>query len=188
MKIDLISNASETRQKFTRKFCLTFDEYIKAYPDIIETYAKMGKVFGEEIFRKKFMWDKMSTYFSAISQTSAIEFLKGIDRDVLFMSEGEDFNGSCHLKLGGQLHKGFLARGNAKELAELIEYEWRESWKQAIQDQYFDCSLPEDLYVFDESMKCVLVFTHEGDGATMEEQMNHRYCKAYGVYHKENVQ
>lgn len=176
MIIELLSNATEAHEYFVERFLLTYDEYIAVHSATVENYAKMGKVFDEDMFRKMFMWDRLKGDFKRISQTAALDILKGIDGNVLFISEGDDFDSSCHLRLNGQLHKGFLARGNAKDLAELIEYEWRESWKSAMQDQYFDTSLPEDLYVFDPSMEWLLVFTHEGDGAAMEEQAQSRWC------------
>ena len=50
----------------------------------------------------------------------------------------------------------------AHTLAARIEQEWYDSYRLAEQNMYdADAFLPEDLYVFDASMKWCVVFTHE---------------------------
>ena len=65
----------------------------------------------------------------------------------------------------------FVARVNANELANLIEKEWI-NWYNS--DEQNPSVLPEDLYVFDESMMWLIIFTHES--AYVDPQKYSRHC------------
>ena len=73
-------------------------------------------------------------------------------------------DGTCaHQNTGNHFCDQFrIAEADAHSLAEKIEQEWFDSYRLAMQNMYDpDAILPEDLYVFDTSMKWCVVFTHE---------------------------
>ena len=75
---------------------------------------------------------------------------------------------------------------NAKELADLIEYEWYEPVRLDALGMYLAHPvLPADLYVFDASMEHLLVFTHETDYWELEDEQpmkcaESRFCMMCG--------
>ena len=76
--------------------------------------------------------------------------------------------------------KGFIAKADALELADLIEYEWLSCYKLAAQYMYNpDEILPADMYVFDETMNWFIAFTHETTDVETDDPIKEsesRYC------------
>ena len=76
----------------------------------------------------------------------------------------------------------FVAEADAQTLAARIEQEWYGSYRLTAQNMYDpDAFLPDDLYVFDATMKWCVVFTHETAdwGSEIENPMKAaqtRYC------------
>ena len=55
-----------------------------------------------------------------------------------------------------------VARGSARELADLTEEEWFEDYRLAMENRYNpEHILPSEVYAFDDSMTWCVVFTHE---------------------------
>ncbi len=109
------------------------------------------------INKQAYMWDKMSPDFPRVSMEEALAFLREHSGSVFFMTEkGED------IYYQGKKLVDFIAEADAQTLAARIEQEWYNSYKLGAQNMYdADAFLPDDLYVFDLSMKWCVVFTHE---------------------------
>ena len=88
--------------------------------------------------------------------------------------------------LDGVEYKGAVARGNSKEIADRIEYEWFEDRRLSLEDAYLsDAVFPEDLYVVSPDFSHLIVFTHENDfwQAELEEPVKagiSRFCMTFG--------
>ena len=183
MKITEIKNGIEIQKAFIEKFTLTYEQFKIKYKDdpMIEKYLKK-----ESDYDRYFLWDKRNCGFSETVFGAALEFLRKMPDDVLIMPDPSRFN-SSYLIIDGTKRKNCVAYADASELADLIESEWRETWKARSQDiPDFNSVLPDDLYVFDEKMEHVLIFTHEYDFwelESTEEFLNcveARWCFSYG--------
>ena len=125
---------------------------------IANVKEKCNTIVDKNFYNGLLMWDKMPTKHPNISFDDALDLLKSIDGNTLFMAE--ENNGV--LFYNNEKITNFIAKSNADALAELIEFEWYESYRLAEQDMHRDdFILPDDLYVFDNSMKWTIVFTHE---------------------------
>ena len=125
---------------------------------------------------------KLNFDFSVATFSDALSELKTHVGKVLIMSEDETLCCPNELFYNNEKVKNFVAKVDVKELAKLIEDEWYGSYKLATQNTYNpDAILPEDLYVFDESMTWLVVFTHETTDWEFDEnnpmkQAETRYC------------
>ena len=181
MNIRLLDNNDEIRQKYINSFLLTKTDFELTHRDFVSDLKQSGKDY-EAWYDNSFMWDRMPSEYHIISISKARESLKDKSVDVLFMSEKKGFGGTCRLVLENEMIEGFVAKTDAAELAKLIEYEWYTGWKAFWEERYFEGSLPEDLYIFDETFRWTIVFTHETDwnaeGATKPET---RFCIEHTV-------
>ncbi len=166
VNISIVENGTELRQAFMDKFTMTWEEFQISYKDWIEALAaKNYTVAYEELY----LWDLME--HRAISFANALEFLRSLLGDVYVTSERESHPGHNEFEIGGVEYKEIVARMNARELADLIEYEWYEPYRLYAVGRYLAHPvLPADLYVFDESMEHLLVFTHETDYWELEDE------------------
>lgn len=181
MKISILKNSKEIRQAFIDKFTMTEDEFRKKCRGWIEAVEDENCVI---VYEERYLWELMD--YHAISFAKSLELLKTLSGDVYFMSENEEKPDCLGIRVEGVEHKGGVAKMNAKELAELIEFEWNEGWRLSALDRYLtNTVLPEDIYVFDETMEHLLVFTHENDywELEIEQPMKaaaSRFCMMYG--------
>lgn len=161
----------------------TFREKYKDNP-----FLKEHMHYPEE-YRIMYLWDRIDAKdagFQPVTFEKALKLLGSMRGDVLFMSENEDHPSCYGITVSGVEQKGCVAMADARELADLIEYEWNEGWRLSAQDMHLAKTvLPEDLYVFDESMDHVLVFTHEYEDWELEttEPMRcavSRFCLMHG--------
>ena len=160
MDIKLLDNANEIRKAFMDRFVLSWDEFQSKHKDWIAQVTKESKGYitiDINWYENAFMWDRMDPGFPCASMEDALSFLKEHRGSVYFMSDkGED---TCYQ---GQELVDFVAEADAQILAERIEQEWYDFYRLAEQNMYdADAFLPDDLYVFDASMKWCIVFTHE---------------------------
>ncbi len=168
LNISIIDNGNEIRRMFIEKFT-SLQHKSNSHPTT---------------HKNRYLWELMD--HRAISFAEALELLKSMPGEVLFMSESESKPDCQGIRVDGTEHKGRVAKMNAAELAELIEYEWNEGWRLSALDMYFpDAILPDDLYVFDAEMERLLVFTHETDCRDMELEQpmkaaESRFCMMYG--------
>ena len=186
MHIQIESDGEMIRAAFCEKFLMSWDAFSAKYQDapFLHDYLKTT-----ENYHIVYLWDKIDPEqqgFWQISFAEALDALRSLREKVFLMSENAD-KPDCHgICIAGVERKGCVASADPGELADLIEYEWYESWKAAAQDMYFDeAVLPEDLYVFDEAMGHVLIFTHENDHWELEltdpmTSAESRYCLMHG--------
>ena len=77
------------------------------------------------------------------------------------------------LDYNGEEIVNFVAQADPHDLVNQIEHEWFNDYKLLKRNMYDpDAFLPQDLYVFDFSMKWCVAFTHETDPVYPES----RYC------------
>ena len=164
--ITLVENANAIRQAFIEKFTMTWDEFQITNKEWIDNVSANNHTvtYGE-----LHLWLQMD--HRAISFAKALEFLRTMQGDVYVMSECESHPGRNEFEIDGVEYKGCVAKAKAVELADLIEYEWYEPYRlDAIGMYLTHLVLPADLYVFDESMEHLLVFTHETDYWELEDE------------------
>lgn len=182
MKIQLIENASEIRNKFINNYVLPWDEFQVKQKDWITEMAKNKYTIDINWYNQAYLWDKLNFNFSVATFSDALSILKTHVGKVLIMSEDETLCCPSELFYNNEKVKNFVAQVDVKELAKLIEDEWYDSYKLAAQNMYYpNAVLPEDLYVFDESMTWLVVFTHETTDWEFDEnnpmkQAETRYC------------
>lgn len=157
MNINFLDNHKEIRDAFTHSFVMSWDEFQVKLKDWIDEQAKTNYPITIDWYEKDYMWDRMNPDFESVSMEDALAFLKEHSGPVLFMTEKE--RDICYQ---GKKIVDFVAEADAYALAARIEQEWYDSYRLAEQYMYDpDAFLPNDLYVFDASMKWCVVFTHE---------------------------
>lgn len=189
MKPDILilENSEHIRDAFMEKFLLTWPEFQIVFKDYIASLAeRYHEIADREFYDQSHMWDRMHTEYPSVSFAAALDLLKTMDGDVLFMSEGPLYPHASSLYYNGTEYKYFIAKANAAALAELIEFEWFDAVRLFIQNMYRDdYILPEDLYVFTPAMEKMLVFSHETTDWESEwddpmKAAKSRLCIAYG--------
>lgn len=157
MNFKLLDNIVEIREAFLNHFVMSWEEFQIKQKEWIAEMAKANYPINIDWYEQSYMWDRMNPDFPRVSIEEALAFLKEHSGTVLFMAEkGED------TYYQGKKLINFIAETDADTLATRIEQEWFDSYKLAEQNIYdADAFLPEDLYVFDLSMKWCVVFTHE---------------------------
>ena len=164
--IALVDNANEISQAFIEKFTMTWDEFKITHREWIDALAAKNYTVTYE---ERLLWELMD--HRAISFAKALDFLRTMQGDVYVMSERESHPGRNEFEIDGVEYKGCVAKAKAAELADLIEYEWYEPYRLDALGMYLThLVLPADLYVFDESMEHLLVFTHETDYWELEDE------------------
>ena len=159
MKITLLENNEEIRRKFVDRFVMSWDEFQASEHHL-----------GIDCFEKSYLWDRFYLGVSIVSFSSALATLREHTASVLIMSE-DNIHHPGELFYSNRKYINFVARVNANELANLIEKEWDYGFSDA------NDVLPLDLYVFDESMKWFIAFTHES--AYINPYPNSRHCVMY---------
>ena len=185
MKIQLLENALEIRNEFINNFVLSWDDFQVKQKDWIAEMAKNNYAIDINWYKQAYLWDKLNFDFPVASFSDALSALKAHAGKVLIMSEGETLCCPSELFYNNQKIKNFVAKVEVQELAALIEEEWFDFYKLAAQNMHKpNPILPEDLYVFDESMTWLVVFTHETTDWDFDEnnpmkQAETRYCIIY---------
>lgn len=156
MKIKVIDNARDIREAFIKRFVMSWEEFQVKQKDWIAD-RKISYPVNSAWYEQSYMWDKMSPDFPRVSMEAALAFLREHSGPVFFMTEKGE--GKCYKD---KRMVGVIAEADAHTLAARIEQEWYDSYRLAEQNMYdADAILPDDLYVFDASMKWCVVFTHE---------------------------
>lgn len=157
MDFKLLDNTDDIRKAFTDRFVMSWDEFQIKKKDWITKMAETNYLITIDWYEKAFMWDRMDRNFSGASMDAALVFLKEHSGPVYFMSEKDE---DTHYQ--GKYLVDFIGETDAHTLAAKIEQEWYAFYRAAEQDMMLiDAFLPQDLYVFDASMKWCVVFTHE---------------------------
>jgi len=183
MKILLLENHEEIRSRFTDHFIMSWDKFQIELKVFIDEMTKKNIVVDMDFYNRSYLWDKISSKYPRVSFKEACNFLSGIDSNIIFMSEDENVPCSAELCWQGDTIRSFVAQANGKDLAQLIEKEWFETYTLMEQGLYHpDPILPEDLYVFDSSLSWFIVFTHETTDHETEDfiqEAKSRYCIMY---------
>ena len=109
------------------------------------------------------MWDRMAPN-SYVHFREALLALSEHKGNVYIMGEGEDHRYPGELLYQNERVTNFVAQVDADCLARLIEEEWLVGFGIGAQSTHDHSPiLPEELYVFDESMDWYIVFTEEAD-------------------------
>ena len=174
-------DSAALRQAFIRKFTMPWEEFQVTHKDWIDGLAAKNHTvtYGE-----LYLWDLMD--HRAVSFSVALDFLRSMSGEVYVTSERESNGGHHEFEIDGMEYREVVVRANAAELADLIEYEWYEPYRLDALGMYLTHTvLPADLYVFDESMERLLVFTHETDFWELEDEQPmkcaaSRFCMMYG--------
>ena len=187
MDILLLENSDEIRQRFIDRFVYSWDEFQVEQKRFIDECAKNKCIIDINWYNQAYLWDRLNCTDSVASFDSALEALKSHSDRVLIMSEDETHRYPGVLFYQNAKIKNFVARVNAEQLAKLIEDEWYGVYRMAEQNMYNpNPILPEDLYIFDESMKWLIVFTHETMDWESEiddpmKSAQSRYCIVYNI-------
>ena len=178
MYIKLLENTKDIREAFISRFVMSWEEFQIKQKDWIAEMAKTDYPVTAELYERTYMWDRMDPAFPRVSMEEALAFLREHSGSVLFMTEkGEE------MYYRGIKTVDFIAEADARELAEKIRQEWYGSYRLLEQGMYDrNAILPDDLYVFDRTMKWCVVFTHETTDWEAEERddlmkaAESRYC------------
>ena len=173
MKIDLFVLPSVMRRDFMDAFVLSQEDFAFAQPQWRENLSAMGGNF-DEWYATAYLWEKLSPDLPVADFDTALSLLRSKRETVLFMSESESSHKPCALIHHGRQLTDFVAMADPRELADRIEYEWKEH-PRLFREAPHELTLPEDLYVFDTTLDWVIVFTHEI--VTTPES---RFCRAFG--------
>lgn len=142
------------RQAFMNRFVLSWDAFQTQHKDWIAKMAKTNHPVTQDWYHRAFMWEKMDSKYQSVSMKDAIAFLKEQNGNVFFITEGGDPS-YCRLV-------DFTAEADARILAARIAHEWYDGHRLGAQNRYNpDALFPEEVYVFDASMKWCVAFTHE---------------------------
>lgn len=165
MRCRLLDNPDRLRQKFRETFVLNYDAFCALHSGWMERY-------DEAHYAKMYLWDRFGPESRQISFAEALSFLKTRGGEVWFLTEDPECMAVDFCRLDKQ--KRYVAAASRAELAALTEYEWFTEYELAEQGRYLaDPVLPSDFYVFDESFRWCLVFTHETD---WDETPDSRVC------------
>ena len=156
MVIEYLDDIKEIGEAFIKHFVLSWENFQIKHKDWIDEMSKQNYPIDRQWYDQAYMWDKMDPAFASASMKAALDYLRDHPSTVFFMTEkGEG------LYFQGTKTIDFVARTDAHQLADRIEYEWNESYRLVSQNMYIPNALPEDLYVFDATMNWCVVFTHE---------------------------
>ncbi len=177
MNIKLLDNTKDIRDAFIDRFVMSWEEFQVKQREWIAKMAKNNYPITIAWYEQSYMWDRMSPDFVSVSMQEALAFLREHSGPVFFMTErGED------IYYQGKKKIDFIAEADALILATRIEQEWYDAYGLVEQNMYnADEFLPDDLYVFDSSMKWCVVFTHETIDCESEldnpmKAADRRYC------------
>lgn len=156
MEIEYLDDITEIAEAFIKRFVLSWESFQIKQKDWIDKMSKQNYPIDRQWYDQAYMWDRVDPAFPRVSIKEALEFLREHFGTVFIMTEkgkGQYFQGTKTID--------FIAKTDANQLADRIEYEWFESYRLVSQYRYISDALPEDLYVFDSTMKWCVVFTHE---------------------------
>ncbi len=177
MKIELFVLPEVMRRDFIEAFVPDKEDLRTAQPDLCRRLEAMGMGL-DEWYAEAYLWDKLSPELPVVEFETALSLLRSRVGAVLFMSESESPLKSCALIHHGRMVYDFVAVADPRELADRVEYEWREA-PRLFTESPEELTLPEDLYVYDTTLEWVIVFTHE-TAPTAEGMPEGRFCRAFG--------
>ncbi len=177
MKLELFVLPEVMRRDFMEAFVLDKEDLRTVRSDFCRQLEAAG-IGLDEWYAEAYLWDKLSPELPVVSFETALSLLRSREGAVLFMSESRSSLKPCALIHHGRKISDFVAMVDPRELADRIEYEWREL-PRLFATSPEELTLPEDLYVYDTSLEWVIVFTHET--VPMADGMPEgRFCRTFG--------
>lgn len=162
MDIKLFENADSIRRLFEDNFVMSWELFQDKQRGWIAEMAEQNYSIDINWYNQAYMWDKMDPDFPRVLFREALFSLNEHSGNVYIMSEGKGHRYPGQLRYHGACVTNFVAQVDVNQLANLIEKEWLASFGLGKQTEIGDSPvLPEDLYVFDDSMTWFVVFTHE---------------------------
>jgi hypothetical protein len=175
LKLEFFVLPSVMRRDFIEAFVLEPEDFRVQNPEWVrETETDPGGF--EAWYAGAFLWEKMSVGGATTDFDGVLNLLRAREGKVLFMAEHETSGHDGGLQYKGRMLYDFVAMADPRELADRIEYEWKENARLFLEKKL---TLPEDLYVFDTTLEWAIVFTHEwvdSDG-----KIPRRICKVFGL-------
>lgn len=145
------------------KKLLLRDQFIKNFINTVhEHYIKhigMLKEYSDGMCYDGYLWDVLNEPYDKVvrKQEEALEYLLKKDTVLVMWDICSNERICLNDTIRHNNSKDAIISVKADELCELVEYEWSSGW-----DLENRC-LPEDIYIFDETMNWCVIFTHEGD-------------------------
>ena len=115
MRIELLKNPDKLRKRFIDRFCEDREHFRLAHTDFVKQLDDFDQWYDQS-----YMWDRFPCDIPDVTISKALELLNSHNGDVLFMSECEGFHATCDLPINGERIEGFVAKADAKELADPI--------------------------------------------------------------------
>ena len=156
MNVRFLEAADEIRERFTKHFILSWEEFQHQHQALISEKAKTRYPIDFKWYQDSYLWDKADPHFQNLSFADALTFLQQQSGKVLFMGE----KGKCTTCRDKQIQDS-VGEADARELAAEIKKEWFDSYTLSPGWYDPDAFLTDDLYVFDLSMQWCVMFTHE---------------------------
>ena len=151
--LDDIANLGEA---FRKRFVMSWETFQMKHKDWIAEMGRGNCPIDRKWYDQSYMWDRMDATYPGLSMEEALSYLRKHSGRVFFLTEKDEID-----FFQGRKTIDSIAEADANSLADQIESDWYESYRLAEQDMYSPNALPDDLYVFDSSMKWCVVFTHE---------------------------
>ena len=156
MEVRFLEAADELRERFMKRFILSWEEFQRQYRPLIAKRAKTRYPIDFKWYQDSYLWDKADRNFQNLSFADALTFLQQRSGKVLFMGE----KGKCTTCWDKQIQDS-VGEADTRELAAKIQKEWFDSYTLSPGWYDPDAFLTDDLYVFDLSMQWCVMFTHE---------------------------
>ena len=149
------------RDRFIKEFINTNHEYFRKYIGTLRKYP-------DGLCYDGYLWDVLNEAYdnSRVLQEKAITLLKSKSLVYVMWDIYSNYRVVMNDIIRLNNPKDTIISVNANELCDLIEYEWAADWD--LGERY----LPEDIYIFDNSMNWCIIFTHEGDDSTENPNLN----------------
>jgi hypothetical protein len=162
MDIRILENPNFIRKNFEENFVMTWEIFQVKQREWIAEMAEVHYPIDANWYNQSFMWDRMDPKYPRVFFREALLTLCKHKGNVFIMSEGESHRYPGELRYHNKSVINFVAQVDVNQLASLVEEEWRASFglDKQVETNYSPV-LPEDLYVFDESMTWFVAFTHE---------------------------
>lgn len=150
----------DLRQKFINEFVNSDSEHFKKYIDTLKQYP-------DGLCYDGYLWDCLKIDYSLRETTmeQAILYLKNKSRVFVMWDIFSKYRVPIKRILSDDYPKDTIIEIDSLELCQVIQNEW------CNQDVTKGKYLPEDIYVFDNTMNWYVVFTHEGYESSIKPEL-----------------
>jgi hypothetical protein len=163
---------SELRKNFIEKFVDTKKESYKKHIATLKEYPD-GMCYDG------YLWDSLKADYTLIERKmeQAITFLESKGKVFVMWDIFSKHRVPLNRIFSSKYPKDTLIEIDSLELSKFISREWREDYRS---DEKY---LPEDFYIFDNTMNWYVIFTHEGYDNIMNPDLDEEdYIRICFVY------